>query len=56
MDGVTGIPGASAADIAATGTSMVAMNVLKSTQSFMSEEVSRLFASFGVGTNINTSA
>jgi hypothetical protein len=56
MDGVTGIPGSSAANIAATGTSMVAMNVLKGTQNLMQDEVSRLFASIGIGTNFNSAA
>jgi hypothetical protein len=56
MDGVTGIPGASAADIAANGTSMIAMNVLKSTQNVMADEVSRLFSSLGLGTTIDASA
>ncbi|HTJ27237.1 MAG TPA: hypothetical protein VMA36_13840 [Candidatus Limnocylindria bacterium] len=56
MDGVTGIPGASAADIATNGTSMVATSVLRGTQNLMADEVARLFASFGIGTNIDATA
>lgn len=56
MDGVTGIPGSSAAAIAANGTSMVAVSVLKSTQNLMADEVARLFASIGIGANFNAAA
>ncbi|HYZ17293.1 MAG TPA: hypothetical protein VE591_12870 [Candidatus Acidoferrum sp.] len=56
MDGVTGIPGSSAAAVAANGTSMLAVNVLKSTQNLMADEVSRLFASIGIGANFNAAA
>jgi hypothetical protein len=56
MDGVTGIPGSSAAAVAGNGTSMLAVNVLKSTQNLMADEVSRLFASIGIGSNFNAAA
>jgi hypothetical protein len=56
MDGVSGIPGSSAANVAANGTSMVAMSVLKGTQNLMADEVSRLFSSIGLGANFNAAA
>jgi hypothetical protein len=56
MDGVTGIPGGAAAEIATNGTSMVAVSVLKGTQNLMADEVSRLFASFGIGTKVDATA
>jgi hypothetical protein len=56
MDGVTGIPNSSAAAVAANGTSMLATNVLKGTQNLMKDEVSRLFASIGIGTNFDSAA
>ena len=56
MDGVTGIPAASAAMTAANGSSMVATSVLKGTQNLMADEVSRLFASMGIGASINATA
>ena len=43
-------------DVAAAGTSSIALNVLKGTESLMADEVQRLFASLGVGANVNASA
>jgi hypothetical protein len=43
-------------NIAAAGTSAIALSVLKSTERLMVDEVQRLFASLGVGANVNASA
>lgn len=43
-------------DIAAAGTSSIALSVLKSTESLVSDEMTRLLASIGVGANVNASA
>ncbi len=43
-------------DIAAAGTSLIAMGVLASTEKLMTDEVTRLFASLGIGANVNASA
>lgn len=43
-------------DIAANGTSAIALSLLKSTQSLVADEMTRLLSSLGVGSNVNTSA
>ncbi len=43
-------------DIAAAGTSSIAMNVLASTEALMANEAQRLFASLGLGTAISALA
>ena len=43
-------------DLAAAGTSAIAMDVLKSTENLVADEMSRLRASLGVGTMVNASA
>jgi hypothetical protein len=43
-------------DLAAAGTSAIAMSVLKSTENLVADEMSRLMASLGVGTRVNTAA
>ena len=43
-------------DIAAAGTSSIAMSVLKGTENLVADEMQRLFASIGVGANVNASA
>jgi hypothetical protein len=55
MDGITGAAGG-AMDIAANGTSSIAMAVLTSTEALVKSETTRLFASMGLGTQINTFA
>ncbi|MDB5027276.1 MAG: hypothetical protein JWO66_965 [Candidatus Eremiobacteraeota bacterium] len=55
MDGITGAAGG-AMDIAANGTSAIAMSMLKSSEALVADEVSRLMASLGVGTHVNASA
>jgi hypothetical protein len=54
MDGITAAGGAM--DIAANGTSSIAMAVLASTESLMANEAARLLASIGVGANFSASA
>ena len=55
MDALSGVGGATM-DLAAAGTSSVAMSVLKSTENLVADEMARLMASIGVGTRVNTSA
>ena len=43
-------------DLAAAGTSAIAMDVLKSTENLVADEVTRLFASLGLGSKVNASA
>jgi hypothetical protein len=43
-------------DIAANGTSAIALSVLKGTESLVADEMTRLLSSIGVGSNVNTSA
>ena len=43
-------------DIAANGTSEIAMSVLASTQRLVADEVSRLMASIGIGAHFSASA
>ena len=43
-------------DIAANGTSSIAMTVLASTESLVANEMARLMASIGVGSNFSASA
>ena len=54
MDGISAAGGAM--DLAANGTSSVAMAVLASTERLMADEAARLFASLGVGSNFSASA
>jgi hypothetical protein len=56
MDALAGVSGGATMDLAAAGTSAVAMSVLKSTENLVADEMSRLMASIGVGTRVNTSA
>ena len=56
MDGVSGVAGGAAMDIAAGGTSSIAMSVLASTEKLMVDEAQRLFSSLGLGTAINALA
>ena len=56
MDGVSGVTGGTAMDIAANGTSAVAVSVLAGTEKLMADLASRLFASLGVGTNVDSKA
>ena len=56
MDGLSGVGGGATMDLAAAGTSSVAMSVLKSTENLVADEMARLMASIGVGTRVNTSA
>ena len=56
MDGVTGVAGGAAMDIAANGTSSVAMSVLAGTERLMADEARRLFASLGLGSAVNALA
>jgi len=55
MDGITGAAGG-AMDIAANGTSSIAMSVLAGTERLVADEMSRLLASIGVGANFSASA
>ncbi len=43
-------------DVAAAGTSAIAVSVLKSTENLMADEMTRLLSSIGVGSNVNASA
>lgn len=54
MDGIS--PVAGTMDIAAGGTSAVAMAVLASTEQFAGRVAAELFASLGVGANVDASA
>jgi len=56
MDGITGVAGGGVMDIAANGTSSIAMSVLAGTESLVANETARLLASLGVGANVNTTA
>jgi len=56
MDGVNGVAGGAAMDIAAAGTSSIAMNVLASTEALVANEAQRLFASLGLGSAVNALA
>jgi|GEM_PF-4285698 hypothetical protein len=56
MDGLSGVGGGATMDLAAAGTSAVAMSVLKSTENLVADEVARLFSSLGLGTKVNASA
>jgi len=56
MDALSGVSGGATMDLAAAGTSAIAMDVLKSTENLVSDEVSRLMASLGVGTKVSASA
>ena len=55
MDGITGVAGG-AMDIAANGSSSIAMAVLAGTEALMANEAARLMASLGVGANVNLTA
>jgi hypothetical protein len=55
MDGITGAAGG-AMDIAANGTSAIAMSVLAGTERLVADEMSRLMASIGIGANFSASA
>ena len=56
MDAMSGLSGGATMDLAAAGTSAVAMSVLKSTENLVADEMSRLMTSLGVGTRVNTAA
>ena len=56
MDGVSGVAGGAAMDIAANGASSIAMSVLASTEKLMADEAQRLFASLGLGSAVNALA
>ncbi len=56
MDALSGVSGGATMDLAAAGTSSVAMSVLKSTENLIADEMSRLMASIGVGANVHVSA
>lgn len=53
---VSGVPAAGTMDIAANGTSAVALSVLKGTEQLAVDEMTRLLSSLGVGGNVNASA
>lgn len=55
MDGITGAAGGPT-DIAANGTSQIAMSVLSSTEQLLTDETARLMASLGVGASFSASA
>ena len=55
MDGVSALSSVNSL-VAASGTSSVAVSVLKSTENLMADEMNRLMASLGVGQNVNASA
>jgi hypothetical protein len=55
MDGITGASSGTL-DIAANGTSSVAMAVLASTERLLADEAARLFSSLGIGSNFSASA
>jgi hypothetical protein len=56
MDALAGVGGGATMDLAAAGTSAVAMSVLKSTENLVADEMARLMASIGIGTRVNASA
>lgn len=56
MDALLGVSGGATMDLAAAGTSAIAMDVLKSTENLVADEVTRLFASLGLGSKVNASA
>ncbi|HEY6236954.1 MAG TPA: hypothetical protein VIW69_17765 [Candidatus Elarobacter sp.] len=56
MDALCGVSGGATMDLAAAGTSAIAMDVLKSTENLVADEVTRLFASLGLGSKVNASA
>ena len=56
MDALYGVGGGATMDLAAAGTSAIAMSVLKSTENLVADEMARLMASLGVGTKLNASA
>jgi hypothetical protein len=56
MDGVSGLSGGAAMDIAANGTSSVAVSVLAGTEKLMADLAARLFASLGIGANVDSRA
>ena len=56
MDGVHGVAGGAAMDLAASGTSSIAMSVLAGTEKLMADEAQRLFASLGLGSAVNALA
>ncbi len=56
MDALCGVGGGATMDLAAAGMSAVAMDVLKSTENLVADEVTRLFSSLGLGTRFNASA
>ncbi|MGD0050922.1 MAG: hypothetical protein ABSD03_03755 [Vulcanimicrobiaceae bacterium] len=55
MDGISAVTG-STMDIAAAGTSSVALDVLRNTEQLAATQVDELFASLGLGTAINAFA
>ena len=56
MDALSGVSGGATMDLAAAGTSAIAMDVLKSTENLVADEMSRLMASLGIGSKVNASA
>ena len=52
MDGVSAVS-ASTMAIAASGTSAVALSVLRDTEQLPQTEINELFGSLGLGTNVN---
>jgi hypothetical protein len=56
MDGLSGVGGGATMDLAAAGTSAIAMSVLESTENLVADEMSRLMASIGIGTKVSASA
>ncbi len=56
MDGISGVGSASTLDVAAGGTSSIAMSVLAGTEQLVADEARRLFASLGLGTAISALA
>ena len=55
MDGLSGV-GGGLTDLAAAGTSAIAVSVLASTEKLVADEAARLFASLGVGGNFSAYA
>jgi hypothetical protein len=56
MDGISGVGSSSTLDLAAGGTSSIAMAVLASTEQLAADEAQRLFASLGLGSAISALA
>lgn len=54
MDGISAVSGTM--DIAAGGTSSIAMSVLASTEQFQASVANQLFSSLGIGSAINALA